>query len=249
MLTTLTDYNKVTQQLLMIYYTCVPDVVNNTNCFRITRYASKQYSYIGLDMESAEQGALDKVKQYTRFIRRYDIQNGQVVWSSGGMLSQAQIQATRDDGGLYSVDIQVNEVDEVLSLTDMPDYSKAFTWIASDYDGNNPTLVITNIERVDQRPTLYYRCSVPEYNPTLAYNNHLIIESIPQDQSTDWVQETYHATYETETSTGVYEGWMSTEDYHLNHSRYYRMKCYNVITNEVYAYSPMYFIPKIATAI
>lgn len=63
------------------------------------------------------------------------------------------------------------------------------------------------------------------------------------------MQETYHATNETETSTGVYEGWMSTEDYHLNHDRYYRMKCYNVVTNEVYAYSPMLFLPKIATAL
>jgi len=149
MLSTLTDYNKVTQQLLMVNYTCVPDVVNDTNCFRITRYASKQYSYIGLDIASAEQGAQDKVKQYTRFIRRYDIQNGQVVWSPAGMLSQAQIQATRDDGGLYTVDIQVNEVDEVLSLSDMNDYSQAFTWIGTNYDGNNPAFILTNIERVD----------------------------------------------------------------------------------------------------
>jgi len=105
MLTTLTDYNKVTQQLLMINYTCVPDNVNGTPCFRITRYATKQYSYIGLDMESAQNGAQEKVKQYTRFTRVYDIQNGQVTWRSAGLIPQAAVQGTRDDGGLYSVDI------------------------------------------------------------------------------------------------------------------------------------------------
>ena len=94
---------------------------------------------------------------------------------------------------------------------------------------------------------MYYRCSLPEYNPTLATNVHLVIETIPQNQSTDWTQELYHATSETQ-SGNVYEGWMSTEDYYLNSSRYYRMKCYNVVTNETYAYTPMLYLPEIPTA-
>lgn len=141
----------------------------------------------------------------------------------------------------------MNDVDEVLSLSDMSDYSKAFTWIACDYDEADVKLIITSIERENQRPTIYYRCSVPEYNPALAVNTHITIESIPQNQSTDWALTTYHDTNETETSPGVYEGWISTEDYYLNSSRWYRLKCYNVVTNEVYAYSSMMFLPALPT--
>ena len=61
----------------------------------------------------------------------------------------------------------------------MSDYSKAFTWIACDYDEADVKLIITSIERESQRPTIYYRCSVPEYNPTLSFNTHITIESIP----------------------------------------------------------------------
>lgn len=165
----------------MVNYSCVPENIDGTNVYRITRYASKQYSYIGLDAESAQRGAAEKVAQYTRFIRAYELSGGNVVWRPAGYLCQSQIAATRDDGGLYAVDIQVNDVDEVLSLSEMSDYSKAFTWIACDYDEADMTLVITKIERDGQRPTIYYRCSVPEYNPALEPNTHLIIESIPQD--------------------------------------------------------------------
>lgn len=56
MLTTLTDRNKSTQQTLSIRYTNVPEVIDGTTVYKITRYCSKQYSYIGLSYDAAMQG-------------------------------------------------------------------------------------------------------------------------------------------------------------------------------------------------
>ena len=61
MLSTLTDYNKTTSNTLNVWYETseIEDVPLSVAMY-VTRYASKQYSYVGLDRETAQRGADEK---------------------------------------------------------------------------------------------------------------------------------------------------------------------------------------------
>lgn len=81
------------------------------------------------------------------------------------------------------VDIQVNEVDEILTLDNVvTNYESYFTWIPPHYDENNPPLFITSVVRsaTSLRPIISYDCNIPDYD-----YEYINIEYI-YDQDSEW---------------------------------------------------------------
>jgi hypothetical protein len=108
------DRNKVESSLLQTYYQVEHlDRVGSQYPMKYTRIRTKNYSYVGLSRTTAKACVEAKLAQYTRTYyywenvrgrwemkRTYDNQYQSLV---------ASVQASRQAGDLYNVDIQVNE--------------------------------------------------------------------------------------------------------------------------------------------
>lgn len=114
------DFNKVTDEALSIRYM----IVNGTTVtygdgtfisWRARRFATKRYSYVGMDYATALRCRDAKIAQYTRTKRLYS-------WNGNGWTSsifeeslQADVRASRVAGRMWKVEIQVNESDEAVN--------------------------------------------------------------------------------------------------------------------------------------
>ena len=154
LLSSYNDYNKVTHSALKVQYAVVPDtyefvgwygeegkvsswVTFNRPFYRVTRYATKSYSYVGMDEATALCCQNAKVSQYTRpYSRVTQVERKRHQWSSEmeTVLStdytyecRSDIAAQHTDGCMWQVDINVNEEDEKFSYTLPADPSSLFT--------------------------------------------------------------------------------------------------------------------------
>ena len=162
LINTYTDANKVTDQLLRVQYAVVPDKCSYTGWveqespsgatyevwttydkmyYRVFRYATKSYSYVGMDETTAKACLNAKVSQYTRGYSRVvevdvpDSSSSNLIGGSGESQSEGEghthtelrnettrecrsdIVAQHVDGHMWQVIINVNEEDEKYSYT------------------------------------------------------------------------------------------------------------------------------------
>ena len=97
---------------------------------KYTRIRTKSYSYVGMDKETARRCANEKLQKYTRRFWNWDYING--MWRQNrtydGMYFEtcASASATKQDGEMYSTEIQVNEVAIVYVMGASDDLEQTF---------------------------------------------------------------------------------------------------------------------------
>lgn len=135
--------NKVESTLLQTLYTS--EVVGHlsgyswgTPSMKYTRYRTKNYSYVGMSKATAKQCVDAKVAQYTRTFYNWYQKNG--LWlqdrTRDGMYTElvAGVQATKRDGELWDVEIQVNEVAIVYLFGETIDIEQTFRAYLGDWN-------------------------------------------------------------------------------------------------------------------
>lgn len=101
-----------------------------------TRKATKRYKYVGMDLETAQQCAQDMVSKYTRGFKTsvWNALDGTFEHNSGGSRIMAKVGVRYVQGGMYDVDIEVDEVDTRTTVNEGSKY--LFTSEDNrDYDG------------------------------------------------------------------------------------------------------------------
>ena len=224
MLSTLTDYNKTTSNTLNVWYETseIEDVPLSVAMY-VTRYASKQYSYVGLDRETAQRGADEKRFQYTYPKRRYSWDGSKAVWTPTGMYCTANITPQKIEGCLYALDIDVTQEDTmVLSVSTNPigrtnyDFSKAFNWIGLEYDEYNEPIKITNIYR--DSTSLRTVIDYTQHLGNATYNHFIPFSRMtPYD---DWKQELVQ---------GWTDGSVRVDSIEPEHAKWFRLMYYDSI--------------------
>ncbi len=148
LLTSYGDYNKVTDSALNVKYSVEmgtmrmigtgaqgQTVVYNQPYYRVSRYAQKQYEYVGMNYETAVSCQNAKIDQYTRsYSRIVEITMDDPTWTPPVSDPDAQppqittlssepfigctsdIVAQHQDGGMWKVSVSVNETDEKPSI-------------------------------------------------------------------------------------------------------------------------------------
>lgn len=125
LLTTYGDENKVTEQSLKITYSYTSRFVlvkedgaySLKPIYHFTRNITKRYKYVGMTEETAKQCQDAKVLQYTKEIKGVifnpdDQEAGPYIPTDMKMLV-ADIASIHNQGHMYDVEIQVNQIDEV----------------------------------------------------------------------------------------------------------------------------------------
>lgn len=117
------DRNKVESALLQTYYQIEHlDKVGTRQPTKYTRIRTKTYQYVGLSRSAAKACVAAKLAQYTRTY--YYWTNSRGTWEMKRTSDNqyqalvANVQASRQAGDLYNVDIQVNE--EAILYTNFP---------------------------------------------------------------------------------------------------------------------------------
>lgn len=104
--------------------------------YRVTRYAQKQYEYVGMDYATAVSCQNAKIQQYTRsYSRIVEVLSSDPTWeppvddpdaeppkvtvleNQPIIACTSDIVATHQDGCMWNVSIHVNETDEKPSMT------------------------------------------------------------------------------------------------------------------------------------
>ena len=243
MLSTLTDYNKTTLNPLKVWYTTQPIAgVPLSVAQQVTRYATKTYSYIGIDKDTSQQGAEDKSFQYMYPKRKYSWNGTSAVWAPDGMACAADVRTAKVEACLYAVDIDVNQTDSmVLSVNNRNIgqqnfyFEKSFNWLAIDYDEGDEPLEITNIRRdtTSLRTIIEYTQRVPvtfDYTHVLPFYRRWAYD--------DWTQEAVESFHDGFLRLGI-EPWMA---------KWYRLMYYDYIDSNTGKYnktwwSPQYYMP------
>ena len=138
--TTWGNANKQTSEGLAIRYTCEPlvpsAIVTSTSDFKVTRYATKSYSFVGMDYATASKCAAAKVAQYTRAHTRVtsETSGSSTSFDTYSIVECLCSIAVQHGGGdLWNVTISVSETDEALSQGLPSDPASCFS-ISQDYD-------------------------------------------------------------------------------------------------------------------
>lgn len=109
-----------------------------TPIMKYTRTRTKTYSYVGLNKATAKSCVDAKRSQYTRTYYYWNNING--MWrqdrTSNGMYKElvANIQASKRDGSLWDVEIQVNEIAIVYLLGESMDLEQTFRAYLGDWN-------------------------------------------------------------------------------------------------------------------
>lgn len=181
LLQTYDNTNKVTWQGLQIKYSCRIEQ-GETNDSEYTyyvysRYATKRYSFVGMDEQTAKDCAAAKLSQYTR---SYSIPKKS---SSGGYVDSLITECMTDvaavyvDGGMWNVDIAVNETDIKVSTVRYSDPAALFTAAsARNYDegtSGGPSIILNTVHRGGQgsETELEFHQSIGNFKP-----NNLIVQ-------------------------------------------------------------------------
>lgn len=127
--------NKVESTLLNTLYTSevigrMGNTTYGTPIMKYTRTRTKTYFYTGLNKATAKNCVTAKQEQYTRTYYNWICVNG--LWrqdKTNGMYKElvADIQASKRDGSLWDVEIQVNEVAIVYLLGESSNLNQTFT--------------------------------------------------------------------------------------------------------------------------
>lgn len=145
MFSSLTDANKETQQGLKVWYVYEAKfyVIQHqlTAVYHLTRHITKQYQYVGLTEAAAKSGAEQKTTQYTKKTRGWlfspEDPKGPFLPSDYTRVV-AQIAAQHTAGCMWSVQISVNQTDELWTTKLPSNLESAFdaVWPISgaDYD-------------------------------------------------------------------------------------------------------------------
>ena len=106
--------------------------------YRYTRTRTKSYSYIGLDRATAIACANAMNEKYTRLYRRWEWKSGdwrQVPGTDGVYREKVATAVPKhDEGGMYSVDVQVNEVCIANLRSTSMDLDQTFRFYFGDWD-------------------------------------------------------------------------------------------------------------------
>ena len=151
--TTYGDMNKVTSRGLAVRYSVQPAAIG----YEVTRYATKSYAFVGMDRATAKSCASAKRSQYTREYSRVKTKSG----TSGSTVAEVtvvecpcDIAETPQGGGMWQVQISVNETDAKPSAEIPSDPASLFTAAnGRNYDegegdgGGKPLLVLNSVAR------------------------------------------------------------------------------------------------------
>lgn len=114
-------------------------MVNNViyNVYKVTRHCTKQYAYVGMTESAAKTCASDKTAKYTKTHKgwklTYNEQQGVGVVAENYTTCGAEVQAVHDMGCMWRTEINVNEQDEVWTLT-LPSSLSSLFDETGDYD-------------------------------------------------------------------------------------------------------------------
>lgn len=142
--TTYSDENKVTDQALVKRYMTEGTVRMRSGVevtdWKITRYCSKRYRYVGMTEAAARSCAADKIQMYTRqqlIFASYSPVTGDYTYGATATC-QADVAPTHDDGMMWHCDISVNETDVTYYKGTNPPATdaekEALFGISCDYD-------------------------------------------------------------------------------------------------------------------
>ena len=87
--------------------------------YETTRYATKEYSYVGLTKAAARNCMDAKISKYTRQKTQYAFDDQAGFINNPTMECMARINAAHDTGGAWRVDISVAETDSIMT-SDLP---------------------------------------------------------------------------------------------------------------------------------
>lgn len=187
LITTYDDSNKVTDRGLAIRYSS--EIVQETGrptYYKLTRYCTKSYAYVGMDYQTAKDCASAKRAQYTRDYARL---------SSGISLSgesqlptvtyikecPVDIAPERNYGSMWSVVIQVNETDIKFAETNPVSIESFFAQEnGRNYDEGNDgeqVLILNSANRSDNILTVQYSQQIGNFNPKVLILEYKTSES------------------------------------------------------------------------
>ena len=177
--TTYNDENKVTHSGLAIRYSIEPEYKSvtlsgetyTTKYYRVSRYATKRYSYVGMDYTTARQCAEAKANQYYRNysiigMNEFDMQSETVKQC------QADISYSHEAGKMWRCDIAVNEVDYKAAMERPASAAALFTAENNrnyDEDSGSETqnLTLTAVRRATSQydvTTISYSQNIQNFN-------------------------------------------------------------------------------------
>ena len=161
------DENKVTHRGLQVQW--LSSVVGYRYAlpiYQFQRIATKSYSYVGMNEATAKACQDAKLAQYTRNLRQWYTDRG-VYKPMDKTVCVASVTMSHDSGGMWSVDIEVNE-----DQTQYYDSAVAPSWLfdlSLDYDESAPYglfLRVSNVWRENNRLYLQYQQSIPGFDRT-----------------------------------------------------------------------------------
>ena len=161
------DENKVTHRGLQVQWTmAVIGYRYGRQLWEDHRIASKSYSYVGMNEAAAKACLEAKQAQYTRtFIRWY---NERGVYKPVTIHnSVANVTMNHDEGGMWSVDIEVNE--DQMQYYDYGVIPMQLFDLSLDYDESTPAgiyLRVSDVWRENNRLYLKYQQSIPNFDRT-----------------------------------------------------------------------------------
>ena len=178
------DSNKITDVGLSVTYRqqrmsgtlTVSGVQIPVSWVEITRFAKKSYMFVGMDKETAYACAQAKRSQYTRDFSHIDSSNLTSTTPSTYYVREcpSDIAPQHGEGGVWSVQITVNEQDVVATSNFQNDPASLFTEANGrnyDEDAGSTSLALTSATRVvavDSSSTLEisYTCGITDYSPS-----------------------------------------------------------------------------------
>ena len=123
------------EQLLSVRY----HVALSGDGFAVTRYASKRYSYVGMNKDAAKDCRAAMVAKYTRI--RFGIGGTDGTGVARSLVCMADIEMSNTGADAYSVSVNVNETDARWSGSIPADPASLFeVENARDYD-EGPDLI------------------------------------------------------------------------------------------------------------
>lgn len=201
--TTYGDANKVTSRGLAVRYSVQP----SKHGYEVTRYATKSYAFVGMDRATAKACASAKRSQYTREYSRVETKSG----TSGSTVAEVtvvecpcDIAETRMNGGMWQVQVDVNETDTKPAAEIPPDPASIFAaangrnYDEGDGDGG-AALVLKGVTRAPRGAYVSYRTNI------VGFVEDALVLQFKTSESGSWSGAR-------RVSSGLYEGVPSSGD-------------------------------------
>jgi hypothetical protein len=177
--------NKVTDTGLCVSY---HQEYNSEGLFyEISRFAKKQYKFIGMDKDTAYDCAAAKRTQYTREFSRVGIISGQSGVRPVNVTIKecpSDIVPQHQDGDIWSVSISVNEQDSVFAYSPPEDPATLFPAANArtyDEDAGLTSLAITEATRTGDELSISYETAIAGFVP-----GNLICRYKTSESTTTW---------------------------------------------------------------